>query len=402
MLFTDFGSDDGATAVAIQPNGRIVVAGITDSGGAANFALARYLANGAPDNSFDGDGLREIQFGGLEAATDLAIQPDGGIVAVGLSNAGGEFDVAVARLTSAGALDPSFSADGRLTTDLGNFDAANAVALQADGRIVVSGTAGGAAAGRFALIRYQPSGDLDPSFGAGGAVLSSDPGLEESSDVAIQPGGKIVAHVGRSFAFARFTADGSLDGGFGAAGFARVDFGPGSAALALALQPDGRIVGAGVTNEGPSPANFGLVRLAGGEPEPGQPPPPLPQPLPPLVCVDRAATIVAEPGFRTKGTPGNDVIVGTSERDRIKAAGGSDLVCALGGRDKVEAGLGRDEAVGGGRRDVLAGAGGRDVLRGKRGNDRLVGGGGRDLLVGGKGRNDRCVGGPGRDRTRGC
>ena len=325
MLFTDFGADDVGVDVAVGPGGTIVAAGGTASGTAVDFAFARYDATGAPDNSFDGDGLQTIDFGGLDGLTRAAIQADGRIVAAGLSDAGGDLDIAVARLTAVGAPDPSFDGDGRLTTDIDAFDIAHGVAVQPDGRIVVAGETSTGMGGGLAIVRYQPGGALDPSFGAGGVLIPNLGGQDSPSDVAIQPNGKIVAPVGGAFGFARFNPDGSPDAGFGFGGLASTPFGDSAAPVSLALQPDGKIVGAGGTDAGPNPPNFALVRLAGGEPEPG------PGAMPPPACAGRAATIVAAPGVRTNGTSGNDVIVGSARHDRVKAGGGRDLVCTWEG-----------------------------------------------------------------------
>ena len=98
------GKNDYARAVAVQPDGKIVVAGSADG----NFALARYAADGTPDSSFSGDGLVTTDLGGTDAGQGVAIQADGKIVVVGSS--GGNF--ALARHSASGVLDPSFSGDG--------------------------------------------------------------------------------------------------------------------------------------------------------------------------------------------------------------------------------------------------------------------------------------------------
>jgi len=390
-LFTDLGADDFASEVLIGPGGEITaVGGTVTAPGASNFAFARYETDGTPDNSFDGDGLRTVNFGALDAAFAAALQPDGMVVAAGFSIAGNHSEIALARLTPSGAPDPGLHGTGQVLTAVGNGAEAESVAVQPDGRIVVAGAADSPTGGDFAMVRYRPDGTLDPSFGDLATVLR-DRGT--SMDVAMQPNGKIVALSGPSFGVSRFNADGSDDAGFGQNGYAPADFGDNSFAVALALQPDAKIVTAGFTETGPNPENFGLVRMLGGEPETAGPV---------ATCKGRPATIVAVPGARTKGTGSSDVILGTSRRDRIKGGGGSDLICTLAGRSRVDAGRGRDLVVGGNRRDVLRGGGGADTLRGKGANDHLVGGGGADRLIAGKGGRDRCAGGAGRDRTRGC
>src|SRR4051812_27547114 len=153
---TDFGGSDLAAAVAVQADGKIVVAGSSDG----NFALARYGVDGALDPSFSGDGLVTTDLGGTDDGQGVAIQADGRIVVAGAS--GGDF--ALARYTTGGGLDPSFSGDGRQTTDFGAADGATSVAIQSDGRIVLGGGSGGG----FALARYDAAGELDASFSGDG------------------------------------------------------------------------------------------------------------------------------------------------------------------------------------------------------------------------------------------
>ena len=138
MQITDFaGSGDGASDVAIQADGKIVVVGGSDAraGGAPDFALVRYTVGGSLDQTFSGDGTQLTDFGGgSDAAADVAVQPDGRIVVVG--SAGGNFGLA--RYNTEGSLDTSFDGDGKQTTDFGG-GSAHGVALQADGKIVAVG-----------------------------------------------------------------------------------------------------------------------------------------------------------------------------------------------------------------------------------------------------------------------
>ena len=144
------GSDDGARAVALQANGKIVTVGRGGPGG--DFALARYNPNGTLDTSFSGDGKQRTGFG--TQATGVALQADGRIVAVG---GGGDFELA--RYNPGGRLDPRFSGDGRQTTDFGAADFATGMALQGDGKIVAAGRSGPSPeGGDFALARYNPNG----------------------------------------------------------------------------------------------------------------------------------------------------------------------------------------------------------------------------------------------------
>ncbi|NUS80521.1 MAG: DUF11 domain-containing protein [Streptomyces sp.] len=266
-VFTDFGGPDEARDVAVQPDGRIVAAGT--SGG--QVALARYNADGTPDASFGGgdgqvstDPAPESQEEGGDGRA-LALQPDGRIV-VGGEVGTTRFDFVLLRYTASGALDTSFSGDGIERTDLGDYDSVEGLAVQPDGRIVAAGGSGG----RFALARYTPGGALDTGFDGDGKVLTSGGG--GASDVKLQPGdGRIVIAgsngPGADFAVLRYNPDGSQDTGFGTAGVATADFGASDAAYGVALQSDGKIVAAG---QGGPNSDFALARFEGG----GSAPPP--------------------------------------------------------------------------------------------------------------------------------
>lgn len=145
-----------------------------------------------------------------------------------------------------GDLDPSFSADGRETTDLGPGPGqAQAVARQADGKIVTAGTS----ADDFALARYNPDGSLDTTFSDDGKLTTDFGSRDEANAVAVQNDGKIVAagnaDESNDFALARYNADGSLDTTFSGDGKVTTDFGSSGAARAVSVQGDGKIVAAG-------------------------------------------------------------------------------------------------------------------------------------------------------------
>jgi uncharacterized delta-60 repeat protein len=152
------GPSGHARALALQADGRIVVAGGTDAGGSRHATLLRYLADGAPDRSFDGDGAVVTAFGDGSSAFAVAVRPDGRIVTAGYGIVGGRSRFAVASHLPSGALDPTFDGDGKTTTDIGpQPDAvAEAVALQADGRIVAAGSVnfGGRPSDQMVLARY--------------------------------------------------------------------------------------------------------------------------------------------------------------------------------------------------------------------------------------------------------
>jgi uncharacterized delta-60 repeat protein len=275
---TDFSSrTDIANGVAIQADGKLVVAGA--SGGGSKFAVARYNPDGSLDTTFSGNGKLTTDFTPhVDYANDLAIQSDGKIVVVGESGVGvgSNPKFAVARYNSDGSLDTTFGGDGRVTTDFTRHeDLAHGVAIQADAKIVAVGTraADPGLDSRFALARYNPDGSLDATFGGDGRVTTN---LTRRGDlifwgVAIQPNGRIVvAGVAGScptcnsrFALARYELDGSLDATFGGDGKVTTDLTRRSdPAYDVTLQADGKIVVAGDAGEfvGPNPGTFALAR----------------------------------------------------------------------------------------------------------------------------------------------
>jgi uncharacterized delta-60 repeat protein len=194
-------------------------------------------ASGALDPSFGAGGRVVIDLGGRETAYAVAVQGDGRIVAAGQTDAHGTPDIALLRLNPDGSLDPSFGSGGWVVTDLGGSDAAFAVAVQPDdGKIVVAGVRDA----DFALLRYTPDGRPDPSFGSGGVVTapiaSDDPAVLFA--LRIQDDGKIIVAASAGFALARFLPDGGLDPAFGSGGMVPA---PGSRpvlALAVGLAGD--------------------------------------------------------------------------------------------------------------------------------------------------------------------
>jgi uncharacterized delta-60 repeat protein len=271
---TDFGADDnGAFAVAIQSNGKIVAAGYMWNGTDYDFAVYRYLANGTLDSTFSGDGMARFGFGAgrQDFAGGLVIQVDGKIVVAGES---GDVDYvnnnfAVARLNPNGSLDTTFSGDGRQITNMGGDDYAYGVALQADGKIVVVGEKGIPGISYFALARYNTNGSLDTTFNTTGRKVFSIVSGVDSVAVAVrvQANGQIVV-AGRTgeadfadFALVRLNSSGGFDTTFSGNGKATVDFGGDDYGRALALQTsDGKYVIGGFTADG-TQRDFALARI---------------------------------------------------------------------------------------------------------------------------------------------
>jgi uncharacterized delta-60 repeat protein len=239
-------------AIAIQADGRIVVAGSSGSS-VTRFAVARFTTDGSLDRTFGEDGRVTTTFRRTAEARDVAIQADGRIIAVG--TAGRRQKFALVRYNIDGSLDVGFGGDGKVRTDVGDDDdTGNAIVIQDDGRIVAAGTSGC----DFAVARFNDDGSLDTTFGVGGQV-TSDLGLlcQDALDVAMQPDDRIVvAGFGEcksnecifDFVLARYNPDGTLDTGFANEGRAQAGFSR-AVAGAIALQGDGRIVAAGVNED---------------------------------------------------------------------------------------------------------------------------------------------------------
>jgi uncharacterized delta-60 repeat protein len=260
--------DDAAGDIAQQADGMIVVAGVSFDGSGDRFALARYDPHGALDSSFGTGGKVTTDFGSDGAAASaIAVQPDRKIVAAGYSERGASYDFALARYNPDGSLDAGFGVQGTVTTDFGSAnDFALAVAVQADRKIVVAGFSEHNDTAMFALARYKPDGSLDPTFGTGGKVTGSGFGNGRAYGVALQSDRKIVVAGSRStrggdrLALARYQPDGSLDRTFGSGGRVTTAFSSGGAvAHAVAVTRSGKIVVGGFTwNK--TYADFALAR----------------------------------------------------------------------------------------------------------------------------------------------
>ena len=243
---TDIGGDDHLAAVELQPDGKILGVGVSSHPPYSTFAVARYDPNGSLDVTFGTGGMVTTEFGSNARATDVVLQPDGKIIVVGRSQDATTESVALARYESNGALDQTFGSGGKVTTSLGHSSGGEAVVLQPDGRLVVGGYVRGSG-NDFVLLRYDPTGGLDTTFGSDGRTTTDFGGWSDSiADLALQADGKIVATGntdGEQFALARYDADGSLDRSFGNGGKVRTRFRAYICwATSLLLQKNGKIV----------------------------------------------------------------------------------------------------------------------------------------------------------------
>jgi uncharacterized delta-60 repeat protein len=337
----DGGAHEEARALALRPDGKIVVAGVTVGAGLETASVAVYRVkanggsgntNGALDPAFDGDGAAGFETGAAEFARDVALRPDGTImvaatalhypdakqtaIAMQVRPDGGNGDVNH-------ALDPAFDDDGVAGLEVGvELDTA-AMALRPDGRIVLAGhaklTANGQRDGVVLQLRAGGgsgvgNGALDPAFGRGGVATietAKDDGL---TAVALQPDGKVVAAGYRAAGATdagvvyRLTADGGnrsgdpLDRSFGAAGALAFPESTSFAGVhAIALQPDGGIVAGGVATA-PNDLWLPIVGRLLGDPGPPATGSPGPGPGPLVGQPTGDARAAAAFGARTRVT----------------------------------------------------------------------------------------------------
>ena len=259
VVHTDFGGPDAAgraNALVLQPDGKLVAAGRSRSGPIGNVGfdliLARYHPDGSLDASFGAGGI-VVESRGF-SGNALLLQPDGKLVA---ADGGGQ----LFRLNPDGTLDTSFGDDGRVALNFGGPGGFSALVLQPDGKLVAVGVAGTidmgdfllAHRGDFLLARFNPDGSLDTSFGTGGLVVTDFGRDSAANALVLQADGKLVAggnlFVRRfepDFIVALYHPDGSLDASFGSGGAVQTRFGQSFVGLqALVLQADGKLVAAG-------------------------------------------------------------------------------------------------------------------------------------------------------------
>lgn len=263
-------SHEVINAIIVQPDGKIIVAGASRRVNDVyyDFALVRYNTDGSPDNSFDGDGQLTTMISSFDnIASTIALQPDGKIVVAGYTYNVDQYDMALVRYNTDGSPDNSFDGDGQLIMSIGAFDdRAFSVAVQADGKIVVAGVSENGSNADFAMARFNSNGIPDSTFDGDGKLTTD---ISASNDVAysvaIQHDGKILiggySQQGPlfSFAAARYNSDGTPDTGFDGDGIVTTQAGVGALGSSLAIQADGKILLAGDSDNG-SNMDFMVIR----------------------------------------------------------------------------------------------------------------------------------------------
>lgn len=263
----------GANVLLLQPDGRILAVGTSIDGapGGHDVVVVRYTDDGRIDTSFGGGDGMAIASPPGDRATGLAgtLQPDGRILVAGQATSEAAF--AVARFLTDGSLDPSFGDQGWTTTPIGTRAEARGVAVQPDGRIVAAGSGTTPTGQRtFAVARYDADGELDHTFGGGDGVArppvpalvqgASAAAMTLQADGKVLVGGTATTGSGTAVALARFWPDGSLDEAFGDEGWAVLSNGAPARAGAVGLQLDGKILVAGASTVRGRSA-FTVIRL---------------------------------------------------------------------------------------------------------------------------------------------
>jgi uncharacterized delta-60 repeat protein len=253
-----------ANAAFIRQDGKIILAGHANTFVVSDFAVLRYEANGTLDTGFDGDGIAVVEPGNsADWIQDMTVQPDGKILAGGYSF-GGYLNTTVARFLPGGALDTGFGDQGSVTYSIEDLDTfTNDVLVQPDGKILVS--VGSYLPGRYVTLRYNANGTPDNSFGtAGVATISVGIQSDNAAAMALQPDGKILV-AGYSndspsvgiLSMIRMNPNGTLDNSFGSGGSSRFFFTQHQNSInTMALQNDGKIVIAGSDSQSGSEGFF--------------------------------------------------------------------------------------------------------------------------------------------------
>jgi uncharacterized delta-60 repeat protein len=261
-----------ANAVAVQPDGKILVAGYLQNGtDEREAAVWRLMPDGKPDTGFNTTGVRAISDGTEDIANAVAVAPDGKVVLAGTTrDSVAPPDAVVWRVDSDGTIDKTFDTDGQADIDTGGEDAANAVAVQPDDKIVLAGWSEKSGQPRLAMVWRMTAtggpgttnGALDTTFGSGGAAVLSGLGNAEASALVLQPDGKVLV-AGNTHAESgppylatlwRLEPEGGtsapnsqLDPTFGNGGTTTVAEGEGAFADSIALGADHRALAAGET-----------------------------------------------------------------------------------------------------------------------------------------------------------
>jgi uncharacterized delta-60 repeat protein len=265
-----FNNKDSAFGIVLQPDGKVILAGMTSTPESQDdFAMARYNTDGSLDPSFDTDGKVNTDFGGTERANAITLQSGGKIVVAGYrGNNDNDFRPVVARYNADGSLDSSFDQDGKLVLPFTHGSRGYALLSDQNGRILVAGEMKTQEPFDYDVMvfRLQPDGSLDPTFGSNGLVTTDFNSIyDHASAIAVQKYGKLVI-AGSSYTdniiLARYNDNGSLDQYFGENGKVIANrTGSRDSASTIALQADGKTLVGGSSYTSTSQWDFILTRF---------------------------------------------------------------------------------------------------------------------------------------------
>lgn len=265
---TPYGAWAAAAADVVQPDGSVVTAGQTDVNGTNEIIATRYTPSGQLDSTFGNNGIVTVPIGGdatMDSGAALALQPNGKILIAGAGVANYRQDFAVVRLNPNGSLDQSFGSGGVATLPVGDAAYATAVSVDRSGNIDVAGTASTRGINHFFVARLTPSGSLDRSFGSKGVTVL--PQYAAAWGMVLQPNGDLVvvgeevSNSTQAFVAARLAPTGSLDSSFGNGGIVTLPIGSWAVGQAVVLQPDGKIVIAGNARSATGTSEAAVARL---------------------------------------------------------------------------------------------------------------------------------------------
>ncbi|MBL8310903.1 MAG: hypothetical protein JNL19_10815 [Burkholderiales bacterium] len=251
------GSVSGA-AIAVQPDGKVVLVGRCGRFGPTDFCVARLTADGILDRGFGSSGVVVHTILGREdTPTGVAILPDGKLLVVGTCYSSRDRDFCAVRYLPDGSIDTSFGIGGTVITNLGiGNDLASGFALLPDGRFVIAGSCQIIGAYDLCAARYLPDGRLDETFGSIGIVTISGLGAYSGARLIRQRDGKLVAlgkcprSSGWDFCIHRLLDNGGVDTAFGTQGRATVPLGAGyHTPFDIVEQPDGKLLSAGSSRQ---------------------------------------------------------------------------------------------------------------------------------------------------------
>jgi uncharacterized delta-60 repeat protein len=252
--------DDAGHAIVLQPDGKMVLAGTTQLNSLADFAVARLNPDGTPDSTFGVAGIVISDLGSdYDYPNAVALQTNGKIIVAGRYNYSGftGSDFAMIRYKEDGEVDSTFGANGIVLTGIHEEDEVKGIIIQPDGKIVLGGFASISAKGDYAMVRYLDNGQVDKSFGIGGKVTTDLAGQGRSdyeTCVLQDKDGMIVLGGSANYntiegtselGIVRYDKDGHLDQGFALHGIYILHLGDNSQMQTILQQPDGKYLFAG-------------------------------------------------------------------------------------------------------------------------------------------------------------